>query len=314
MKESIITKSNVAITGGNGFIGSHLVNHIINLRPKKLTIIDTTEKPLIQRIRDPAVRIKFILTDLSENNQQSLDNSLRDVSFLFHLAALKEQSKSLTPEKILINNIKSTVNICEAAIRNKVKKIIFASSVKVYGRGNRHLLRKNDPLRPNSLYGISKLCGEHLIDFYARKNAFTYAIIRYFFVYGPGQKNTVIVNNFKRILQNKPPFINGSGKQILDYIYIDDAILMTVAAMEKELHSKIINIGSGNPISINKLTKVMLKTAKKKFSHILRPEDNTAGSYRVANMKKTIKILGIKPNTSLNDGLCKTFDWIRNNK
>jgi nucleoside-diphosphate-sugar epimerase len=169
------------------------------------------------------------------------------------------------------------------------------------------------------MYGISKLAGELLLRNTAEIRRFEYNVLRYMFVYGPRQFSgtgykSVITKNFSRILHNRPPVIMGDGHQALDYVYIDDVVDATVRAMESPVTGQVFNVGSGKPVTIRQLTRLMLKVAGKKLRPTFQPADETKDTYRVGNIKKMKHILKCEPKIPLTLGLARTYDWMRQSK
>ena len=146
----------------------------------------------------------------------------------------------------------------------RIKKIVFSSSLYVYGKTKENGFSEKDPCNPHTIYGISKLTGEHLLSYFSQNFKLDYVVLRYFFVYGPYQYQgmgykSVIVKNFQRLLQGKTPIIYGNGQQMLDYIYIDDVVNATILSLSDQFKNKCFNIGSNNGLSIKQLLNVMME-------------------------------------------------------
>jgi UDP-glucose 4-epimerase len=311
-----LTGSSVMVTGGCGFIGAHLVKRLLELKAKRIVVIDNLSygsKKNLDEIKD---KVTVIRHTLGSREDAALFDILKGIDYVFHLAALKHNQSNDLPACILSQNINGTFNLCEAAVKNKVKKIVFSSSVYAYGRTHRPALKESELPHPATIYGISKLAGEYLFSRFFREYNLHYIALRYFFVYGPGQLTgtgykTVIVKNFQRIMHNQSPIISGDGRQALDYIYIDDVIDATVRAMESEYSAEVFNVGSSEPISINHLIDTMLKVSGKSLKKKYLPPDNTAGTYRVADISKIKSLLHFKPQVTLEEGLRKAYKWLR---
>jgi UDP-glucose 4-epimerase len=162
---------------------------------------------------------------------------------------------------------------------------------------------------------MTKLAGENICRYFNARYGLKSLCLRYFFVYGPRQyANTgyksVIVKTFERLLAGENPLINGDGKQELDYIYVDDIIEATVAAMGSTLDFDILNIGSGKGIPVDRLIKAMMTVAHVERDVTFVPPDPTHGTKRVAETSKTRRLLGFEASTQLDRGLLKTFEWI----
>jgi UDP-glucose 4-epimerase len=315
-KTSKLEGSKVLVTGGCGFIGSHLVQRLIDIPVRSITVIDSLKYGDKANIGKKSKNIKIIKHTIDNKNDNVLINALHGIDYLFHLAAEKHNQSINNPEDVINSNINGTFRLYQAAAANGVKKIIFTSSLYAYGRMTPPGLKETDMPVPKTVYGISKLVGEHFLAHFLQKHGLKYNVLRIFFTYGPQQFSgmgykSVIVKNFERILRDEAPIIFGDGKQVLDYSYIDDVISALVKAAESHSFGEILNVGSSIPTSINQLTDTMLKVSGKSLEKIYEPPDETKDTYRVADISKIKKLLNFQPAVSLEDGLRKTYDWIQ---
>jgi UDP-glucose 4-epimerase len=308
--------SHVLVTGGCGFIGSHLVRRLIGLRVGNITVIDSLKYGDKANIGSRSRNINIIKYTIDNKNDDVLHDALRGVDYVFHLAAEKHNQSIDNPDDVINRNINGTFRLYQAAAANGVKKIIFSSSLYAYGRMIAPELKETDVPVPATVYGISKLAGEHFLAYLRKEYGVAYNVLRIFFTYGPQQFSgtgykSVVVKNFERILRDENPVIIGDGEQVLDYLYIDDVITAVVNAMESDYYGEIFNVGSSVPTSINALTDVMLKVSGKTLAKTYAPPDTTKNTYRVADISKIKKMLNFHPSVSLEDGLRDTYRWIR---
>jgi UDP-glucose 4-epimerase len=197
-----------------------------------------------------------------------------------------------------------------------VKKVVFSSSLYAYGRMDGPPFSEDDVPRPNTVYGISKLSGEHLHAHFAKTRNLAYNVLRYFFVYGPRQfagmgYKSVIVKNVGRLLAGERPIVFGDGKQALDYVFVDDVVDATLRAMESDVNGETLNIGSGRPTTVAELIQTLIDLSGRSVAPMHEPSDWTAGSVRVGDVKRAQKVLGWSASTSLREGLARTFDWMK---
>jgi UDP-glucose 4-epimerase len=261
-------------------------------------------------------RVQVIRHTLGADPFDQLAPALDGVELLFHLAAEKHNQSLATPEQLLASNVTGTYALFDAAGKAGVKKLVFSSSLYAYGRVAGAPLVETELSPPWSLYGISKLTGEHLAGHARRQHGIAAVSLRYFFTYGTRQfpgtgYKSVIVSNFERLRRGEAPLVLGDGQQALDYIFVDDVVEATIRAMELPVDGEVINIGSGTPTSINALTKTMLEVAGSDAAPAYGPADWTAGSSRVADASKAHRLLGWRPTVSLRDGLARTYDWVK---
>jgi len=314
--------SNVLITGGCGFIGLHLTQRLVDLGVKKITIIDSLEYGKKENLGDCLKQVKIIKHRIgSSNDKLVLTKALKNVDYLFHLAAEKHSQSIDSPLKVVESNIAGTLKLFELAGQNKVKKVFFSSSIMVYKwkRGDSVPYSESKIPTPETVYGISKLAGEHFLKYCYKKYGLEFAIFRIFFAYGPKQFSgtgykSVIVKNFERIIDGQNPMVFGDGQQALDYIFVDDVTENIIRIMESDYTNEVFNLGSSIPTTINHIIDVMLKVAGKKLKKTHGPADATDGTFRVANISRIKSSLGLSPLTSLEQGLQKTYDWIKNQK
>lgn len=309
------------VTGGAGFIGSHLAAAILERGCRQVRVIDSfhygKEENLwavLNEAHKGKVSVhKFCLgTDPAEKLAQLLSGA----HFLFHLAAEKHNQSKHAPSEVFRSNINGTFELYDAAAQCGIKKILYTSSLYAYGRTHGEAFKEAEVPRPETIYGISKLCGEHLLTYVGKQYGIESTAVRYLFVYGPRQfagtgYKSVVVKNFQRILAGERPCIYGDGRQALDYIFVDDAVEATLRAFEAGRNGETYNIGSGTGSTIENLTALMCKVAGVEASYDFAPADWTQGTSRVGDISKTKRELGWTPRTPLETGLRKTFDWIR---
>jgi UDP-glucose 4-epimerase len=290
------------VTGGAGFIGSHLCRHLL-AEGARVTAIDSMK---YARERDFPIR-RFTL---GSDDIGALP--LGDVDGIFHLAAEKHNQSLATPDALLRANVDGTYQLFAAAARAGVKKIVFSSSLYAYGRLAGPPMSEAELPAPHTLYGVTKLTGEHLLA-HARALGVAGTVLRYFFVYGPEQYpgmgyKSVIVANFERLLAGQPATIHGDGAQALDYIYIDDVVAATARAMERDADGPL-NVGSGVATPVAELTARMVALAGGSSVH--DAADWTAGSCRVGRIERIQAALDWQPRIGLDEGLARTLAWLR---
>jgi nucleoside-diphosphate-sugar epimerase len=299
-----ISQQHFLVTGGAGFIGTHLCRALL-ARGARVTAIDSMK---YARERDFPVRRFTLGTDAIDTLP------LDDVAGIFHLAAEKHNQSLATPDALFSANINGTHQLLTAAACAGVRKVVFSSSLYAYGRMHGPPMREDDLPAPATLYGITKLTGERLIA-HARTLGLPGTVLRYFFVYGPEQfpgmgYKSVIVANFERLLAGQPALVHGDGTQALDYIYVDDVVDATLRAMERDVDGPL-NVGSGVATSINDLTARMVAMTRGGIEH--DAADWTAGSSRVGDVSRIRAALDWQPRVGLDEGLARTLAWLRAN-
>ena len=304
----------VAVTGGCGFIGSHLVERL-RLSGARVLVIDSLMYGQRENLGglDPNVRIEQL--ELGKGSSERLGQLLQGADYVLHLAAEKHNQSIGSPERLLESNVIGTYELLKAASASKVKKLVFTSSLYAYGRMSGPPLAEEETPLPHTVYGISKLTGEHLCRHFCIKHGLSTVCLRLFFVYGPRQYvglgyKSVIVKNFDRLLKGEKPVICGDGKQELDYIYVDDVVSAILLAMTNSHHFGLFNVGNGIGLSINELTTLMMEVSSRRSGCEYAPPDFTHGSSRVANTGKFNAHFGLQSRVSIKEGLRRTLRWM----
>ena len=294
------------VTGGAGFIGSHLIDALVE-RDYKVIILDNLSSGKKENLNKKA---KFYKIDiLSPQIFQIFKREKPEI--VFHFAAQINVKKSIkNPIEDAKTNILGSLNILENCKKFKVKKIIFASSVGVYGEPKFLPIKENDLLNPISPYSIAKMTIEKYLQFYQSKNL-DFVSLRFSNVYGPRQKSDgeggVVAIFIKKLLKNKRPTIFGSGRQTRDFIFVKDAVSAVLKALNYKGKEKIFNIATGKETSINQLFKLISKILKIKIKprYLPKREGDIQRSCLKIDLAK--KFLKWKPKYDLEEGIRNTI-------
>lgn len=263
----------ILITGGLGFIGSHIANKLID--NNNITIIDNLSTGNINNIDNHQHdNLTLIKKDL---NSLDLNNHLKDIDYVFHLAAMVSVPLSVkNPMTCNMENVNSTVNLLNACVHNNVKKVVFSSSSAVYGENTNMPLKESELPMPSSPYAASKASCELYLKSFHESYGLNYTALRYFNVFGPKQdKNSpyaaVIPNFITAILENKQPVIYGDGEQTRDFVYVGDVANANIKSCESNFNG-IINVASGKRITINQLFEIIKETLESEVDVKYLPE------------------------------------------
>jgi UDP-glucose 4-epimerase len=308
----------VAVTGGCGFIGSHLIQRLRQY-PARVLVIDSLSYGRMENLDRSDHDIQIEHLELRSGASVQLQPLLKGVDYVFHLAAEKHNQSINSPERVLDANVIGTYELLKAAAGAGVKKVVFTSSLYAYGRMSGPPMSEDEVPAPHTVYGISKLSGEHLCRHFAMHSGIPAVCLRLFFVYGPRQYaglgyKSVIVKNFDRMLRGDKPVIFGDGNQELDYIFVDDAVSAILLAMTGADDFEVFNVGNGSAVSINYLTTLMMDVAGVKTDCEYSVADFTHGSSRVASTRKFDDHFGRQRRLPLGDGLRRTFEWMSSSK
>ncbi len=284
---------NVLITGGAGFIGSHLCENLKNdKRIKKIYIIDNlksgSKKNISVFLKNK--KIKFIKQDIK--NIKNIKNYFKNVSIVFHLAGLVDVANSINnPHKYIRNNVLGTLNVLECMRLYNVKKIIYAASSSCYGNVGKNSISESQKINPESPYAFTKNSAEELIKLFSIMNKINFISLRLFNVYGPRAKMTgnyasVISIFLRQKKNNKPLTIVGDGNQRRDFVHVADVVEAFKRASFSKNKNKIYNIGTGNSVTINSIANIF--GGKKKFIS-KRVGDLKFSKAKISKIKKDLK-------------------------
>jgi UDP-glucose 4-epimerase len=290
---------NYVITGGAGFIGSHLAKHLLE-DDNSVHIIDNLSVGILSNLDDIMDRISF--HDVNILDYQKLEKILQDSDGIFHLAALTSIPESFTRQQEYENvNVKGTENIFQIAKKFHIKTV-FASSSSVYGNTKNIPTRESEKLHPINPYGITKLKSESLVKHYAEHCDIVG--LRYYNVYGDTMTSSgagVISQFYQNIKKQSPPVIDGNGEQSRDFVHISDVVRGTVSAMEKNTGSVFINIGSGTAMSITSLANFFIKYSGLHIMPVFQDQKKGNVMTSQADISLARQLLGWKPQTTLED-------------
>lgn len=297
------------VTGAAGFIGCHLIARLFD-EGWHVAGIDNERSGDWSRISVPCVRIQ---RDLAAMDMAELATATAGVDVCFHLAAEKHNSSRSTPQRVIDVNISGTRRLLEAAAISGVGKIVFTSSLYAYGSLGPAPMNEGDVPVPTTVYGTSKLAGEHLVRTVASSAGLHWSVARLFFVYGPGQYaeggyKSVIVGNFERLRRDERPIIYGDGKQALDYVYVDDVVGALLMLADPDHGGLVCNVGTGRAVSVSELTEIMLTISGRNLEPVMCPPDWTDGSVRVADTRLARETLGWTATTRIEEGLERVWD------
>jgi len=309
------------VTGGAGFIGSHLCETLLNEGYEVICLdnLDPYYTPALKRgnIASLVHNGKFEMVRGDILDQGLVRNIVRDnVDYIFHYAAQAGIRASIQdPMKTHKVNATGTLNVLEACRNSNVKKVINASSSSVYGNVEYLPIDEQHPNLPVSPYGVSKLAAEHYCQTFHRIYGLVVVCLRLFTVYGPRMRPDLAISIFmKRALKNASIEVFGDGKKTRDFTYIDDVIKANILALDETVGSHIFNIGSGNRISIGELTHKIVAITEAKSEVLHSCSQKGDAEHTLANIDRAERELGWKPKVHIDEGLLRYANWWKDNQ
>ena len=289
------------ITGGAGFIGSHLSEKLVSLG-HKVIVIDNFNVGKKSNLKNIKSRIKIVKKDI--RNYDSIKNLFKDADNVFHLAALADIVPSIeNPDDYYSTNVQGTYNVLKASVKNKVKRFIYSASSSCYGIPKKYPTPENEKISPEYPYALTKRMGEELVVHFSKVYKLNTTSLRFFNVYGPrartsGTYGAVFGVFLAQKMAKKPFTIVGNGKQRRDFTYVADIIDSIIkTSKRKNLSGKIYNVGSGKTVSINKIVKLL--GGRKVFI----PKRPGEPDVTFADIRKIKKEVNWKPRISIEKGV-----------
>lgn len=319
----VITGKNVLVTGGAGFIGSHLVDALVAEAPKNLVVVDNLFLGKEENLRDATEAFRgltFILEDAGNFSAMKAILKGYHIDLVFHLAVIPLPKSLEEPAWTIAENVRVTTNVCELGRLGFYQKLIHFSSSETYGTALRVPMDEDHPLIPSTPYAASKVASDYIVLSYFKTFGLETVIVRPFNNYGPRQNEGsyagVIPIVIRKIKQGEPVEIFGDGEQTRDFLYVQETARATLKLCQtEEAIGRIVNLASGRETSINHLIKKMIHIMKVKDHPIHhtepRPGDvkRHCGGIRLAN-----QLIGFEPNIELEEGLRETIRWYLDEK
>ena len=313
------------VTGGAGFIGSQVVKELLKDESIKITCIDNFDPFYNRQLKllnigefDKSHNFFLLDIDLGTVSSEQLHDAIsQPVDVIVHLAAKAGVRPSIAdPLAYERTNISGTQRLLDFAVQKKVKKFVFASSSSVYGINEKLPWKEDELLLPISPYAMTKLAGEMAGHVYHKLYGLSFIALRFFTVYGPGQRPDLAIHKFvKSILKDEPITIFGDGSTSRDYTYVDDTVQGVLSAINYGGSSfEIINLGNNYAISLKDLVAAIEEVTGKKAIIDPQPEQPGDVPRTFADITKAKRLLNYQPKTELKDGLKKFYDWFLKNK
>ncbi len=302
------------VTGGAGFIGSHIVDRLIQ-EGSHVRVLDNFSSGARKNLEHLKGKVEIIEGDICD--PKIVKKSMQDVDYVFHEAALKLVPESFkNPHEYNRVNIDGILLLLMEAYKNKIKKFVYASSSSVYGDNPELPKQESAPVNPISPYAVTKLTGEFYCSIFTRTYGLPTISLRYFNVFGPRQTlsdgySNVIPKFIGSYLKNISPPIYGDGKQSRDFTHVDNVVLANLLAIKKPEVSGIYNVGTGERHDLLSIIDLLSQLLHKKVTPTFLPPQPGDVRHTLASIENVKKALNYKALLSFKDGLWQTVEWFR---
>lgn len=301
-------------------MGSTIVDQLLAAGASEVRVIDNFVRGTRANLANAMAsgRVQVIEGDIRDADE--VDRATAGVDYVFHQAALRITRCAEAPREAVEVLIDGTLNVLEAAVRYKVRKIVAASSASVYGDPSCLPMDENHPFNNRTLYGAGKIANEQMLRSYFEMFKLPYVAFRYFNVYGPrmdleGVYTEVLIRWLDAIEAGRPPRIFGDGTQSMDFVFVEDVARANLAGLQSDVTDEVFNVGTGIQTSLNQLCTLLLQLS----GSPLEPQYQEAR--KVANVKarraaveKAVKLLGFRAQVDLETGLRELIRWRANAK
>lgn len=302
------------VTGGAGFIGSTIVDQLLDTGVAEVRVLDNFVRGCWSNL-ESAVKRGAKVTDGDIRDAVLVDQLCDGADYVFHDAALRITRCAEAPREAVEVLIDGMLNLLESSVRHNVKKIIAASSASVYGEPLYLPIDEDHPFNNRTMYGAGKIANEQMLRAYYTTHGLPYVVFRYFNAYGPrmdtvGVYTEVMIRWLDAIETNQPPLIFGDGKQSMDFVFVSDIARANLLAAQSNVTDEAFNVGTGIQTSLSELCRLMLDLSGSR----LRPEyreTRKVGNVqaRRAAVEKAEKMLGFKSQVTLQEGLRRLMEW-----
>ncbi|MGE3075583.1 MAG: NAD-dependent epimerase/dehydratase family protein [Dehalococcoidia bacterium] len=307
----------VFITGGAGFIGSHIADLSLSAGAASVVVLDDFSRGRLANLDDASATGRLEITEGDIRERHLVNRLAAGADLIFHQAALRITQAAEEPQRAIEVMVNGTQHVLDAAVAHKVKKVLSASSASVYGEASRLPMDESHPFNNRTLYGAAKLANEQIHRAYADMYDLHYVMLRPFNVYGPrmdihGVYTEVMVRWLERLTENKAPLIFGNGLQTMDFIDVRDVARAYLMAATSDVTDVVLNAGTGVETSLLELCRLMAGAMQSD----IEPEFQAARAVNAVSRRKAgtelaATILGFRAEIPLEQGLSDLVAWFR---
>jgi UDP-glucose 4-epimerase len=308
MPSAPIEGARFLVTGGSGFVGSHVVDELVANGASEVVVFDKVVRNENLEEASAAGSVRVVEGDVTD--REALAGAAKGVDGVFHLAVLPIGPSEADPRLALDVNVVGTFNVLEAAQQAGAKKIVYSSASSVYGDTN-ETMDESHPLDARSMYGASKIAGEYFLRAFHEIHGLDYVTLRYMNVYGPRQEGGLIVSVLRRIESGEAPVIQGDGSQSFDFVHVADVARLNIAAMASDVSGEAFNVGSGGEASVKEIVDKLIELTGADVEPVYDRETKVLMARRVGSNERAVTELDWQPALDLEAGLTEVIAFER---
>jgi len=295
-----IREKTFLVTGGSGFIGSHVVDELVSAGAGRVVVLDKIVREDNLRDALQSGHVEIVEGDILD--RAGIRAHMGGVDGVFHMAVLPLGPCNENPRLGLDVNIVGSFNVFEAAKDAGVSKIVFSSASSVYG-DTFETMDESHPLNARTFYGATKIASEYLLRGFHEHYDLDYVVLRYMNVYGPRQDGGLVINVLRRIQAGEAPTIQGDGSQSFDFVHVADVARANIRAMESDVTGEAFNIGGGNEATVREIVERLIALSDSRIKPDVQADVKVPMMRRVGSNKKAGSLLAWEPSFDLETGL-----------
>jgi UDP-glucose 4-epimerase len=309
-----LADSTIAVIGGAGFVGSHIVDQLLSQPVRRIVVLDNFTRGRRQNLDRARSDPRLTIVDGSIADAPLVARTVAGADGVFHLAALWLYECVHQPRAAMEINVGGTFNVIEACHRAGVKKVVFSSSASVYGNALFTPMTEEHPFNNRTMYGATKIAGEQFFRAWYEQHRLDYVGLRYMNVYGPrmddkGAYVSVIMKVLDRIERGQPPVIFGDGAQVYDFVHVEDVARANLLALASDVSDDFLNVGTGVKTTIDELVRRLLVLTGASLEPEYRPQEQMFVTERVGSTERARHRIGFEARIGLDEGLQSVVAW-----
>src|SRR5215510_2483250 len=309
-----LTGSRIAVIGGAGLVGSHIVDQLVHTDVEEILVFDNFVRGTQRNVEQASSSSKVRLVVGDIRDRTALRQLLEGVDYVFLLTALWLGECVSQPRDALEVNVVGIYNVIELCKELGIKKVVYSSSASVYGDAVQVPMTEEHPFNNRTFYGATKIAGEQFFRAFYDMHKLNYVGLRYMNIYGPrmdykGTYVSVIMKVLDRIEQGQPPIIFGDGSQSYDFVHVNDVARANILALKSDASDEFFNVGMGVKTSIDELVARLIEITGTDVKPEYQPQEQMFVTHRVGSTEKAERMLGFRATVPLEEGLQSVVEW-----